>query len=45
MHSENVLTDFDFDSFLEAGAGAGEPDFDFNAGFSMEPDTSIGATD
>ncbi|EAQ84388.1 hypothetical protein CHGG_08402 [Chaetomium globosum CBS 148.51] len=41
--SDNVLTDFDFDSFLQDGTGAGEGAFDL--GFSMEPDTTIGATE
>jgi hypothetical protein len=45
MQTDNVLTDFDFDSFLQDGTGAGEGPFDFNSGFSMEPDTTIGATD
>lgn len=45
MQSENVLTDFDFDSFLQDGTGAEDGGFDFNEGFSMEPDTTIGATD
>lgn len=45
MQSENVLTDFDFDSFLQDGTGAEDGTFDFNSGFSMEPDTTIGATD
>ncbi|KAK3291477.1 uncharacterized protein B0H64DRAFT_420296 [Chaetomium fimeti] len=45
MQTDNVLTDFDFDSFLQDGTGTGEGPFDFNSGFSMEPDTTIGATD
>ncbi len=45
LESDNVLTDFDFDSFLHDGTGGEEGTFDFNSGFSMEPDTTIGATD
>lgn len=45
MQTDNVLTDFDFDSFLQDGNTADESGFDFNSGFSMEPDTTIGATD
>ncbi|KAK4244851.1 hypothetical protein C7999DRAFT_16917 [Corynascus novoguineensis] len=46
MQTNDVLTDFDFDSFLQDGNGGEEGTFDFgNSGFSMEGDTSIGATD
>jgi hypothetical protein len=45
METDNVLTDFDFDSFLHEGPVGEEGTFDFNAGFSMEGDTTIGATD
>ncbi|KAK4040166.1 hypothetical protein C8A01DRAFT_15927 [Parachaetomium inaequale] len=45
FHTGDVLTDFDFDSFLQDGNGGEEGPFDFNSGFSMEPDTTIGATD
>ncbi|KAK5659099.1 hypothetical protein OQA88_1189 [Cercophora sp. LCS_1] len=42
MSSNNVLTDFDFDSFLHDGNG-GEDGFNFDAQFSME--SEIGATE
>lgn len=46
MQSENVLTDFDFDSFLQDGTGGEDGGFDFGgAGFSMEADTTIGTAD
>ena len=45
MQTGDVLTDFDFESFLQDGNGGEEGAFDFNSGFSMEPDTTIGATD
>lgn len=45
MQTDNVLADFDFDSFLQDGNGPEDGNFDFNSGFSMEPDTTIGATD
>ncbi|KAL2162554.1 hypothetical protein VTH06DRAFT_7468 [Thermothelomyces fergusii] len=44
--SDDVLNDFDFDSFLQTNNPGEEGNFDFgNTGFSMEGDTSIGATD
>jgi hypothetical protein len=45
LQTDNVLDGFDFDSFLQDGGNGEEPTFDFNAGFSMEPDTTIGATE
>jgi hypothetical protein len=45
LQTDNVLDGFDFDSFLQDGNNGEEPTFDFNAGFSMEPDTTIGATE
>ncbi|KAK3305146.1 uncharacterized protein B0T15DRAFT_493326 [Chaetomium strumarium] len=45
MQSENVLDGFDFDTFLQDGNTAEDPTFDFTQGFSMEGDTTIGATD
>ncbi|KAK4151280.1 hypothetical protein C8A00DRAFT_17293 [Chaetomidium leptoderma] len=45
MQTDNVLTEFDFESFLQDGTGGEDGGFDFNGGFSMEPDTTIGATD
>ena len=33
LTSDNVLTDFDFDSFLHDGTGGEDGGFDFNAGF------------
>ncbi|KAK4243691.1 hypothetical protein C7999DRAFT_44542 [Corynascus novoguineensis] len=44
--TDDVLTDFDFDSFLQYNNGGEDGTFDFgNFGFSMERDTSSGATD
>ncbi|KAK4098368.1 hypothetical protein N658DRAFT_432105 [Parathielavia hyrcaniae] len=43
--ADNVLDGFDFDSFLQDGTNGEEGPFDFNTGFSMEPDTTIGATE
>lgn len=45
LQTDNVLTDFDFDTFLQDGNGAEEGGFDFSSGFSMEPDATIGAAD
>ncbi len=45
LQTDNVLTDFDFDSFLHDGNTGEEGAFDFNSGFSMDQDTTIGATD
>ncbi|KAJ4287514.1 hypothetical protein N0V88_007615 [Collariella sp. IMI 366227] len=44
MQTENVLNDFDFDSFLQDGNPEADH-FDFGSGFTMEGDTGIGATD
>lgn len=43
MQSDNVLNEFDFDSFLHDGNGGEDGTFDL--AFSMEPDTAGGATD
>jgi hypothetical protein len=45
MQTDNVLTDFDFDTFLQDGNGGDEANFDFAAGFSMDQDATIGAAD
>jgi hypothetical protein len=45
MQTEDVLNAFDFDSFLHDNPGAEDGEFQFSAGFSMEGDTSVGATD
>lgn len=45
MQSADVLNDFDFDSFLHDGNGGEDGSYDFTAGFAIEPDTTIGATE
>jgi hypothetical protein len=43
MQSENVIDGFDFESFIHDGNGGDDGTFDFGSGFSMDPDTTIGA--
>lgn len=42
LHSDNVLNDFDFDSFLNDGDANNEP-FDFNGGYPGLEGGEIGA--
>ncbi|KAL2017919.1 hypothetical protein VTK56DRAFT_1511 [Thermocarpiscus australiensis] len=45
MQTDNVLTEFDFDTYLQDGDPGDDGTFDFTSSFGMEPDTTIGTTD
>ncbi|KAL1837448.1 hypothetical protein VTJ49DRAFT_3768 [Mycothermus thermophilus] len=43
--TDNVISDFDFDSFLNDNTTGEDNNFGFDSGFTMEGETTIGATD